>query len=477
MHGGMFAFSLKNSTPSDDASLSIEFSPPRFAKGAVVARQGSTSSIASPASFAALPAYTLRTLTATRVSTPPDNPFAPVHWVKSSTSSKGTSVLRKSLGDVNLITLQVCRASLLVAAAVTFVASLGATVPNNLRLACAASGAACILSMRFYTRLITLRRLPNCLGYRLESNAVAEAMRVANWTVVVAILTWSALLLRGPYETPTTTAGVLILRLRYAQWRTVGPVLMGITSLLVIPIWHLFGLVQLALGTRCQRISWILLALLCVIVIALISTDVYLAIIEPSQACSPNCSSVQREQLEFVILSCSLWFGYSILAVLRGVVRTGNACMSLLQDPEALKSLGLNDERAQRAASRATGVYNGSCGNCMQRATQMGRHMYLGFTTLSIRTYDANAMQQLAAWAEFGGPLPHTEKDVNQDDLLVDKEPGEQQALIPRGGMQTNDPELTQVCTQIFDSLLALLDVGTQALVAFGYANLTSTNV
>ena len=315
---------------------------------------------------------------------------------------------------------------------------------------------------------------------------MAEAMRVANWTVVVAMLTWSALLLRGPYETPSTTAGVIFLRLRYAQWRTVGPVLMGLTSLLVIPVWHLFGLVQLSPGTSCQRILWVLIALLCIIVIALVSTDVYAGIIEPSQACSPNCSNVQREQLDFVILSCSLWFGYSILAVLRGVVRVGNACMPLLRDPEALKSLGLNDERAERAASHATFFYNGSFGNCM------GRHMYLGFATLSIRTYDANAMQRLAAWAEFGGPLPHTDPDDHrhivkplsgsEEDPLL-----EEQALIPhksdtakgpsagkRPILQTNDPELTQVCTQIFDSLLALLDVGTQALVAFGYATLTS---
>ena len=499
----MFSFPLKESTSEDvsKSSLLIDLSPPRIAKGAVVVRQEpTTASVAATSSVAARSAYTLRTLTTPTtptipISTPANNVFGHVHWSKSPTPAARERRLRESLGDVNLVTLQVCRASLLVAAAVAFVASLGATVPNNLRLACAASGGACILSMRFYTRLITLRRLPDCLGYRLESNAVAEAMRVANWTVVVAMLTWSALLLRGPYETPSTRAGFLLLRLRYAQWRTVGPVLMGLTSLLVIPVWHLFGLVQLSPGTSCQRISWVLLALLCIIIIALVSTDVYASIIEPSQSCSPNCSQVQREQLDFVILSCSLWFGYSVLAVLRGMVRVGNACMPLLRDADALKSFGLNEERAQRAANHATVFYKGSFGNCIQRAAQMGRHMYLGFATLSIRTYDANAMQRLAAWAEFGGPLPHADandhrrimKEVNEpeDELFEEpRERREQRALIPhvaiaatavnRPLLQTNDPELTQVCTQIFDSLLALLDVGTQALVAFGYATLTS---
>jgi len=499
----MFSFPLKETSCRDppQTSLLIDLSPPRFARGAVVVRQETAATAAS--STKASRSYTLRTLTTTTpILTPPNNKlFAQVKWDDS--ASPRESRLRESLGDVNLITLQVCRASLLVAAAVAFVASLGATVPNNLRLACAASGAACVLSMRFYTRLITLRRLPDCLGYRLESNEVAFAMRVANWTVVVAMLTWSALLLRGPYETPSTTSGMILLHLRYAQWRTVGPLLMGMTSLLVIPVWHLFGLVQLSTGTRCQRISWVLLALLCIVIIALVSTDVYAGIIEPSQACSPNCSKVQRDQLDFVILSCSLWFGYSVLGVLRGIVRVGNACMPLLRDADALKSFGLNDERAERAATQATLVYHGSLGNCMHRAAQMGRHMYLGFATLSIRTYDANAMQRLAAWAEFGGPLPQTDHrrivkdmdDLNDIEDTVYDQHTEQRTLIrpnssqlgsPSDGplanyrkfhtqlLQTNDPELTQVCTQIFDSLLALLDVGTQALVAFGYATLTS---
>lgn len=517
-----FQFPTNPDTERLKDALSVDFTPPRFAKNAIVLRPDVKRACSSKTHD-----YTLKTL----INDAKGNALPQSHaltigdpaklFLEDDTAWRQPAVnvatndrsLPQSLGDVNLVALQVCRASLLVAAAVTFVASLGATVPNNLRLACAASGGACILSMRFYTRLITLRRLPDCLGYRLESNAVAEAMRVANWTVVVAMLTWSALLLRGPYESPSTTSSGLLLHLTHAQWRTVGPVLMGFSSLLVIPVWHLFGLVQLSPGTSCQRIMWVLLGLTCIVVIGLLSTDVYLGIIEPSQACSPTCSTVQREELEFAVLSCSLWFGYSILAVLRGLVRVGNTFMPLLRDPQALQTLGLSEARAERTADRALIIYNGSLGNCMQRVAQMGRQIYLGFATLSIRTYDANSMQRLAAWAEFGGPLPHASHDSIDDDapqfdatddetrrLLITENdprsssksfasttpssvmrPNERNERPNQAGrrerlqrLQTNEPELTQICTQIFDSLLAVLDVGTQALVAFGYATLTA---
>jgi len=508
-----------------EEALLLDLSPPRFAKGAVVLPTAARSTRptrpqSEVGSNALLTVHTLTRAAAGDASI--DTTFGRplgisekarataltmydkqtselAHSAEAATSSLNVT---ETLGDVNLVTLQVCRASLLVAAAVAFVGSLGATVPNNLRLACAASGAACVLSMRFYTRLITLRRLPNCLGYRLESNAVAEAMRVANWTVVVAMLTWSALLLRGPYESQETTAGTMLLRLRYAQWRTLGPVLMGLTALMVIPVWHLFGLMHIPTATRCQRLMWIGLAMLCIATIALISADVYAGIVEPTQSCTPNCSQTKREQLEFVVLSCSLWIGYSILAVLRGMVRVGNSCMPMLRDPNALKAIGFTDERAERTADRALYLYNGSFGGCLQRAAQIGRHVYLGFATLSIRTYDANAMQRLAAWAEFGGPLPDTTHHSHSthptrhhptkspaiqgqptdwseaSDFLEESVPlmSTTPTVVERyqTSLRTNEPELTQVCTQIFDSLLALLDVGTQALVAFGYATLTS---
>jgi len=512
-------------------ALLLDLSPPRFARGAVVLPTAAkptrpTRSQCEVGSNALLTVHTLTRATAGDASrkasvhasfdTAFGRPLGISERARATALTmydKQTSELAHSaetaasalnvpetLGDVNLVTLQVCRASLLVAAAVAFVGSLGATVPNNLRLACAASGAACVLSMRFYTRLITLRRLPNCLGYRLESNAVAEAMRVANWTVVVAMLTWSALLLRGPYESEESTAGVLLLRLRYAQWRTLGPMLMGFTSLLVIPVWHLFGLIHIPTATRCQRLVWIGLAIFCLVTIALISADVYASIVEPTQSCTPNCSQTKREQLEFVVISCSLWIGYSVLAVLRGIVRVGNSCMPMLRDPNALRAIGFTDERAERTADRALYLYNGSFGGCLQRAAQLGRHVYLGFATLSIRTYDANAMQRLAAWAEFGGPLPDTthhntppkrpnttksppiENDLTDwpeaSDVFEESVPlmstMRTAAKQHQTSLRTNEPELTQVCTQIFDSLLALLDVGTQALVAFGYATLTS---
>lgn len=181
----------------------------------------------------------------------------------------------------------------------------------------------------------------------------------------------------------------------------------------------------------------------------------------------------------------------------------GNMCLPILSDAIALQSYGMTEEHAQITAGRAMYLYNGSFGSCMQRFNQVGRHVFLGFATLSIRTYDANAMQRLAAWAEYGGPLPDTShlqldysattpsslhEDIGMESapLLSNIDAAETLPLYKKNdaglrkrrlNLNTNDPELTQICTQIFDSLLAFLDVGTQALVAFGYATLTSVDI
>lgn len=364
--------------------------------------------------------------------------------------------MSQTLGDVNLITLQVCRASLLVASVVCILASFGQEVPNYLRLACAASGAACALSYWFYTRLIALRRLPECAGYHLEGNAVAEAMRVANWCVVVSLLTWSALLLRGPYEREDLRVGHLMLRLTYAQWKVAGPLFMGLAALLAIPIWHLVGLTHLAHATYVRKTVWVLMAFGLLSLAVVISSDVFLSIVNPSRqmrsVAEGGAARTDRE-LDFARFSCLLWFVYSLVAVTRTMTRLTGICQPTTQR-HVLES----------ATTTPYGMAVFAC-SAMRR---MARGVYLVFFSVSTTPHNLRSMQQIASWVERGTvdtPSLTTYNLVTSPTDLVMNHTNVALHLHPA--------ELSNVCTQVFDTILAALDVSTQAIVAFGYASLT----
>lgn len=237
--------------------------------------------------------------------------------------TSATLQANKTAGDVNLVTLQICRASLVVAAIVSFVASLASGIRPYQRMANAAAAAACALSVRFYGRLIAVRRLPGNAGYRLEGNAVAEAMRVANWTVVVALLSWSAFLLRGPYDDRETQAGAILVRLTYDQWRLWGPLFMALTAVMSIPIWHLVAIAQGEQNRVTSRVASIAFALVLLAASLIFSSDVFYAIIDERHLCNSNTTICARTQEErgFATFSCWLWFGYSVIGVLRALAR------------------------------------------------------------------------------------------------------------------------------------------------------------
>jgi hypothetical protein len=402
----------------------------------------------------------------------------------------------KTAGDVNLVTLQICRASLVVAAIVSFVASLASGIRPYQRMANAAAAAACALSVRFYGRLIAVRRLPGNAGYRLEGNAVAEAMRVANWTVVVALLCWSAFLLRGPYDDRETQAGAILVRLTYEQWRLWGPLFMAFTAVMSIPIWHLVAIAQGEQNRVTSRVASIAFALVLLVASLIFSSDVFYAIIDERHLCNTNTTSCARTQEErgFATFSCWLWFGYSLIGVLRALAR-----MSTWFSP--MQQLKVQNGRVVDGRQSLAPADDSCCNSVLSNIKGMGRTVYTVMVSVSMPTHDMDSMKQIAQWADTGGMLPpassvamaHEQRSRPDQGAMVLYNPQtastshhhtELAPTLPLNSvlgsdgrmvtMITHAPELSSVCTQILDTLLAVLDVTTQAVVAFGLASLTA---
>ena len=424
------------------------------------------------------------------VAVPPDGPFAPIDPDEARTRGgyqAGDRIdiqkTQRTVEDVNLVVLQVCRASLLVAALVAAISSIGPSVDNYLRVACAAASAACILSVRFYTRLLTLRRLPNGIGYRLEGNAVAEAMRVANWTVVVGLLTWSSFFLRGPYEADDTHVGLLLVRLTYDQWRTWGAMMMALTSLIAIPIWHIATVVQSSAHNCVFRVVCALAAVLLLLLSLVLSSDVFQAIVDDSRLCldartgmaingsTPDddvrCAR-RDDEFRFARFSSYFWIGYSLVAVVRAVAGSWHACVATLH------SLGRDHGRRAMDSDATSQPHKGRdwCGSTMGMVGSASKHLYLVMVSVSMQVHDTESMKRMAAWSDLGWiPTGNgSESDAAETAPLIRRAPSEQP--VP-GSLSTHDAAVSHICTQILDTLLAVLDVVTQAIVAFGYASLT----
>ena len=403
--------------------------------------------------------------------------------------------------DANLVVLQISRAGLLVAALVALIGSIAPETHSHLRLATAASGAACMLSAWYHNRLMTLRRLPSGMGYLMESNSVAEAMRVANWTVVVALLTWSSLLLRGPFESDVTRVGFLF-KLTYSQWCTFGPILTACTSILTIPLWH-FGRfavrTQLSTGER----------IMCVVIVSVIlffsfsfSTAVLTAITNGGHLCedmpttthtttttvresTDGCVRTEEERA-FASFSCTLWFGYTTLSVLRATFGALGSCRTLDASDrhdalETLETLRWRERvwYAMRWAGRWTclALFSNSNGIQNKAAVEMLHSLADGgdmtmYTLVSQR-----------ASRECDGEHVHPPRTR----AMLTMTPSDDGTGIDRGddSSDTRDnlhyqsqlpglhrAKVSHMCTQAVDAGFAILDLLTQGVVAVGCAAL-----
>ena len=100
----------------------------------------------------------------------------------------------------------------------------------------------------------------------------------------------------------------------------------------------------------------------------------------------------------------------------------------------------------------------------------MARGVYLVFFSVSTTPHNLRSMQQLASWVERGTLDTPYLPTYNLVTSTMNPAMNNNQA---KNSLLLHPAELSNVCTQVFDTILAMLDVSTQAIVAFGYASLT----
>lgn len=145
-------------------------------------------------------------------------------------------------GGPHLFVVQICRAALLAGGGLSAFGALAHPLLTNastiqrvdsarISLQCALVAIACGISSLFYRHLYGLRRLRVRVAYSNEANSVASAMRLASWSVVIGLLAWVALLLRGPFI-PNDRR---FLNMTYTNWLTWAPILACINVWMGIP--------------------------------------------------------------------------------------------------------------------------------------------------------------------------------------------------------------------------------------------------
>jgi hypothetical protein len=431
-----------------------------------------------------------------------DDSNSPPDLESFSTWATKSSIDTFGVRDANLIVLQICRAGLLVSAIVAFVAAVAPTTIGYMRMATASAGATCIISAMYYKRMVVLRRLPNGMGYLRESNSVVEAMRIANWTVVVGLLTWSALLLRGPFERDDTKAG-FILTLSYRDWKRFGPFIMSITALLAIPLWHSFRAATRS-GIICgERILFSLLGTVILFTSLMLGTAVFRSITHDGYRCEnqhlgPRVSNVtttgesrircsrEADERAFASFSCTLWFGYTVLSVVRAALGAIGACRTMdvdvLQDFTAessetnlLSRTWMWARSSLRSATRfaLTHSVDGPRAVSFLHAMADGEGVETFLYHRLMQNERSSASSQPENLLEGGSgtlALSDTRADTKTGDDATDAE--EDGIPYPLIG-DLHRASVSSMCTQTLDAGFAVIDLFTQGVVAVGCASLS----
>lgn len=449
----------------------------------------------------------------------------------------GTSVsnLQKfedtQLNDVFLPFLQICRIFLLGAGLIGIATGIAPhdaeTMPSHMRQACIVAASTCLVSWVYYTRLYQLRRLPMSLGYSLEGNTIAETMRYTNWTVCVALLTWVAFLLRGPFPSTRThcelpsewhsvtnysqTGKSDIVQLSdygyaplgtrvcwsYTTWCKVGPIVTAASTAFGLPGWAAARRAREHMAEESsQRLIWanFFFGSICLTIAVVGSVLVALPMVEPYD--SRERDSREYELAQYISL---LWFVYPIVSCIRTIALGIGVTQAKVQ-----QELGVSIKRVQGAQTLGTvdGLKSTSTwaltalagiGVTVASVLQVGasilRSTYLAIVTAP-RPRSAVALARISAAVNFGGPFSEIEKSAEEkipllamSDLRIDPvQPAHisVKGRMPMAEYTPNDarrmrvhmPEVSPLCAQIFDSTIAIVDIGSQALVALGCAAL-----
>lgn len=396
--------------------------------------------------------------------------------------------MRSHMIDAHLTLIQTCRICLVGFGIVAFAAAVGgAGTSQRHRLQCAATAAACAISTRYYTRLYALRRLPLSMGYSLESNTVAESMRYANWSVVIALLGWCAFMLRGPFETPLYGPWPLW-QWDYETWRFCGPLISSLGTIVGLPGWHAS---RTARANQCKGAyraasGW---ALACVIFLGIstaTSLTVGAAMLSPTRDVDPP-DRVPREVALGRSIS-TLWFVYPIVSLVRTLalmLGAGDWTEGLTDDPGRAKvdvaDTGAGPGR-RAVAAPAHGLVHRAVSGLSTFAVSAVRSSYLALVAAP-ECKSTVAVARLTALADGIMPSrelttnPHHENELERllpmSDLATSVGTQPEEEDVRNLQLRMHVPEVSPLCSQGTDSAIAIVDIFSQAIAALGCAAIT----
>ena len=387
--------------------------------------------------------------------------------------------MRSHMIDAHLLFVQVARTFLVGFGVVAAISGIGASTDRH-RIQCALASAACFISSFYYQRLHALRRLPVAMGYSLESNSVAEAMRYTNWIVAICLLGICAFLLRGPFATPTY--GPLGLwEWSYETWRVAGPLMSSVGTAFGLPGWHSARAIRLhqLRGETGAAFAYGVSCFVCLLVSCFTSISTGSAVLSPFPAPPQRTDS----EISFSRSISVLWFVYPLVSLVRTVAMVlgaGDWDDVRVKDPLPPDFRLAHLLRVQTWRTRVALLWHS--------AARLLRNMYLTFvaapvskSSLAIHHLHAESQHLLPTAGLRDAPhkpaLPlYAPADLLRDDDFERRmwlDPTQQYLHAHEGLMRIHIPEMTPLCSQGSDSIIAFVDIFSQAITALGCAILT----
>ena len=389
------------------------------------------------------------------------------------TKPRIAAYMQRHMIDAHLTLVQTCRICLAGFGLLAFAAAIGS--PGNSsrqqreRMQCAAAAAACAISTWYYTRLYALRRLPLAMGYSLESNTVAESARYANWSVVIALLGWCAFLLRGPFQTETY-GPFNGWDWNYETWSIAGPLLSTLGTMSGLPGWHASRAARSQQMQRKYRnvALWTITCLFFLFISASLSLIIGAAMMAPSPSETRDSSlldETQRRTSKELALGRGisvLWFVYPIISLIRtlalmlGAGGWGDSPVQNSKPPKNPKWWALRVAGGFLSII-SIGIINAVKSSYLALVTAPDCKSTLAVTRL---TAMADGVHDLENSGEIQRLLP-------MSDLLEETDESSGAKL------RMHIPEVSPLCSMGTDSILAVVDIMSQSLIALGCAAIT----
>ena len=344
--------------------------------------------------------------------------------------------------DANLMIIQFTRSFLVGFGIVSLISGINSE-NNRYRLQCALSGSACIVTSWFYLKLHRLRRLPIKMAYSFEGNAVAESIRFANWSIAIFLLTSCAFLLRGPFATKTYGPYGLW-SWEFDTWCFLAPLLRSIDVITGLPGWHASRMITLSKKQH-KYYDVVFWTVCCIIFLVIPSFGVLIA---ADAMFAPLPDPPVRSNFE-IRLGQSLsifWFVYPLVSLIRTIAIV----------------FGIGSWQTHTKHEMHNDMTHTSSMHLFGKVTNMSKHAYLAFVASPSTEY-SEGIQRLHA---FASSVPR-----------IDGSNPENTSLLPQNTREYDNiyhhPEVTPLCSQGTDSIVALADIFGQAFAAFGCAYVT----